>query len=198
MSLPDGRWRRISIHEFALEFLRAERDTNLATLRANCPWLISDADLGCLLENADFNNPLHNQRRLRLLYLMRNRYVGEIPPDTEWYEVHSLTDEDLHNLYVTRHEAWIDQSDNNELRLVAARRKEPAKAPPDQWKRVILWGHERGGRLAIIEGNHRLVGYAANKSNGIDIPVLVGLSSTPCCWHPLDPQVIFLADLWRD
>jgi hypothetical protein len=196
MSLADGQWLRVSIHTMALEYLRAERDTHLATVRVHLPSLISDADLDRLLENADLSNPLHNHSRLRLLYLMRNVYIGEIPPDTEWYEVHSLTDQDLHNLYVTRYDTWTDQSDNNELGLVAARREEPAKTAPDQWKRVILWGHEKAGPFTIIEGNHRLVGYVANKSGGLNIPVLIGLSPTPCYWHPLDPPGILMADLW--
>ena len=95
MSLAGGIWQLVSIHTFALEFLRAERDTFLAQLRAARPNLISDRELVDLLEKADLANPTHNQARLRLLYLMRSIYIGEIPPDTTWYEVHSLTDEDL-------------------------------------------------------------------------------------------------------
>jgi hypothetical protein len=79
MSLVDGQWIPVSAHRFALEFLTAERDTYLAQLRAGHPALISDADLVRLLDNADLNNPLDNHLRLRLLYLMRCRYVGEIP-----------------------------------------------------------------------------------------------------------------------
>jgi hypothetical protein len=197
MTMAEREWLPVSIHRIVLEFLKSERDTYLAQMRTAYPGQISDADLAHLLEDADLTNPFDNHRRLRLLYLMRYRYFGEIPPDTKWHEVRTLTDDDLPNLYVTRHQAWTDQADNNELHLVAARKREPPKAPPEQWNRVILWGHTKTGPFTIIEGNHRLVGYVANKSNGLDIPVLVGLSPTPCYWHPLDPQVIIMADLWR-
>jgi hypothetical protein len=40
MSLAGGIWQPVSIHTFALEFLRAERDTFLAQLRAARPNLI--------------------------------------------------------------------------------------------------------------------------------------------------------------
>jgi hypothetical protein len=171
MSLAGGIWQPVSIHTFALEFLRAERDTFLAQLRAARPNLISDRELVDLLEKADLANPTHNQARLRLLYLMRSIYIGEIPPDTTWYEVHSLTDDDLPTLYVTRHQTWTDPADNNELLSVSARKNEAAKSPPAHWKRVILWGHDRVGPFAIIEGNHCLVGYVSSKSRGMNIPV---------------------------
>jgi hypothetical protein len=32
--------------------------------------------------------------------MIRNVFVVEIPPDTEWYEVHSLTDKELAELRV--------------------------------------------------------------------------------------------------
>jgi hypothetical protein len=196
MTVAEGQWIPVSIHTFALEYLKAERATYLAQLRTLRPELITDADLARLLEKPDLTNPFDNQRRLRLLYAIRGPYIVEIPPDTKWREVSTLTDDDLPNLYVTRHEAWTDPADNNELHLVAARKREPAKAPPDQWNRVILWGHRKSGPFTIIEGNHRLVGYMASKSNGLNIPVLVGLSTTPCYWHPLDPRVP-ITDLWR-
>lgn len=41
----------------------------------------------------------------------------------------------------------------------------------------ILWGHDKGGPFAILEGNKRLIAYTAGARAGIDIPVLIGLSS---------------------
>jgi hypothetical protein len=190
VALANGEWTSVSSNRVVLEFIRAERDALLAQKRAANPNLISDQDLATLLDNPNLDDLQHNQRRLRLLYAMRNIYMGEIPIDTAWYEVRSVTDDDIHNLYVTRHQTWTHQSDNNELRLVAARKDEPATAPPDRWKRIILWGHERAGPFTILEGNHRLVGYVRNIGKGLNIPVFVGLSQTNCYWHPLDQQTI--------
>src|SRR6202521_5374495 len=198
MSLANGLWKPVSIHTMALEFLKSERDTYFAQMRAASPGLVNDADVERLLEHADLTNPIDNQQRLRLLYVMRCRYIGEIPPDTQWYDVNTLTDDDVPNLYVTRHPAWTDPADSNELALVANRKNESAKAPPDEWNRVMLWAHEKAGPFTIIEGNHSLVGYVASKSSGLNIPVLVGLSPTPCYWHPFDAPAIIWLTSWAE
>lgn len=195
MTIKRMLWKPVSVHRFVLLFLLAERDTNLAPFRNADPQLVDS-----LLDAPDLANSTDNQLRMRLLYLMRCRYVGEIPADTIWYEVQNLTDDDLGSLYVTRHASWTAPTDNNELLEVAKRLPAAMRSPPSSWRSIILWGHDRLGPFSIIEGNHRLVSYAASRtslSERLRIQVLVGLSPSLCYWHPLDPPTFVMADLWK-
>ena len=81
MALADAEWTRVSANSFVLDFIRAERNTGLAQVLAAVPNLVSDQELTALLDQADLDNAIHNQKRLRLLYVMRCRYLGEIPID---------------------------------------------------------------------------------------------------------------------
>ena len=84
MGLPDGQWAAVIFNDYALAFLRAEQDTGVAELIAANPSFgptISQA----LADTADTANGDQNWLRLRVLNLLRCRYVGEIPPDTAWH-----------------------------------------------------------------------------------------------------------------
>jgi hypothetical protein len=89
MALVDMHWTQISIHNVVSEFLRAERER----FSFYPPWLpvIDDPDLG---------DPLQNQKRLRLLYIQRANFMVEIPPDTTWWNVESLTENEINELHI--------------------------------------------------------------------------------------------------
>jgi len=184
MSLADMTWTRISVHVVVAAFLRSEQHKIAGVLPPE-------------LATPNIKDPRQNHQRLRYLLLIRRLMIGEIPPDTEWFEVRTLTDNDLADLHVIARCGWDDPRDRNELPQVAARRPEPLLQPPAEWPPVILWGHERGGPFTIIEGNHRLTAYAASGSRGsLAIPVVVGLSPTPCFWHIFDQCGKLANDLW--
>jgi hypothetical protein len=195
MSFEEKCWTPVSMHKVVLAWLRAERETRLAGLLGHLPeW----PAITQLLLQPDLNNSEQNRQRLRVLYLVRNIFVGEIPADTEWYEVRNLTDDDLSHLYVVNYHEWKDKGDRNELDKVAARINEPLKHLPELWESPILWGHEREGPFTIIEGNNRLTAYRHSGECGLNIPILIGLSSLRCYWHILDndpPPLLY--DLWK-
>jgi hypothetical protein len=196
MSLATMEWNRVSVHRIILEILIAERDVHVARMIV-AAGRMSKAELSTLLDNADLKSPLQNHLRLRMLCLIRSKYIAEFPPDTKWYEVNYLTDDDLSNLHVVGRVGWDHSSDKNELFKVAARRKLEMTEPPSQWKTVILWGHEKTGPFTIAEGNHRLISYASSGGRGLKIPVFVGLSPNPCVYHLLDRNSVVAQDLWR-
>ena len=60
-----------------------------------------------VLDHPKLDDPEENRARLRLFYLTgRHVFSIEIPPDTEWYEVHDLTDTELGELHVVNYEEW--------------------------------------------------------------------------------------------
>jgi hypothetical protein len=118
--------------------------------------------------------------------MIRNVFVVEIPPDTEWYEVKSLTDTELSELHVVNYQDWNDPADKNELTKVAVRKPLELRERPESWEQCILWGHDKKGPFAIIEGNNRLTAFVASGRSGLNIPIFVGLSSMRCVWHILD------------
>jgi hypothetical protein len=136
--------------------------------------------------------------------MYRNVFLVEIPPDTKWYEVRNLTDEDLNELHVVNYHDFNDPKDQNELVKVVARKaaveqkrqeKIEARGPPTDWDPPILWGHTKAGPFTIIEGNKRLIAYAASGQTGMDVPVLIGLSPMRCHWHTLDNATFLMYDL---
>jgi hypothetical protein len=85
MSLDAKQWTRVSMHHVVLAWLRSERDTNIQRILAQLPALLWAPGLSQLLDHANLNDSEENRARLRLLYLIRNIFVLEIPPDTKWY-----------------------------------------------------------------------------------------------------------------
>lgn len=195
LALQRGEWTQVSFNEYVLAFLRAEQQTNVAQEIARQPSM--GPRISSALDAPDLTDSEQNWLRLRLLNVIRSRYIAEIPGDTVWHTVRSLTDDDLPNLFVTRHATWTSIADNNELGAVARRKPIPLRQQPSGWTPVILWGHERAGPFTIIEGNHRLVSYVSSGGGGLKIPVLVGLSATSCYWHPPDPARVLVLDMWQ-
>lgn len=194
MSLAQRDWTAVSIHKVVLAWLRAERE-KLAAQFSELPADLWMHGLAKVIDKADLDSPIENRARLRLLYFARSLFFFEIPPDTAWYEITHLSDGDLAELHVVRHGNWTDAADKNELVKVAARKNFTLRTPPADWATPILWGHDRTGPFTILEGNHRLVAYAASGRSDLDISVLVGLSPTACIWHILDDCSLLFQDL---
>jgi hypothetical protein len=189
MSLANMAWNRVSVHEVVAEFLRGERFKFEQSLPSS--------EIA-LIDSPNISDPRENHARLRYLYCFRGHLIGEIPPDTRWYEVRNLTGEELSELHVIARCGWDDSRDRNELLRVALRRPSALTTKPTSWARPILWGHEKGGPFTILEGNNRLVAYALQgQRSALMIPALVGLSPTPCCFHIFDPPDVIANDLWK-
>ena len=186
MTLADMQWKRASLHRVVLAWLRAERKEVAERLAQLHPSLWRPAGFPALLDNADVENTQENRDRLRLLYLIRNVFIVELPPDTVWYQVRNLRHEHLSQLRAVNEANWIDPADQNELFKVASRKKLKYEQPWQEWDSPILWGHDRNGPFTIIEGNHRLTAYTACGQNDLNIPIFVGLSRMKCIWHPPD------------
>src|SRR5262245_862172 len=179
MSLANMAWNRVSVHEVIAEFLRGERfkfDQSLPS-----PGM-------ALIDSPNINDPRENHARLRYLYCSRRGLLGEIPPDTRWYEVRNLTGEELSELHVIARCGWDDLRDRNEVFRVVLRRPSAWTTKRSSWPRPILLGHEKAGPFTVLEGNNRFVAYASQAQQPpFMIPALVGLSPTPCCFHIFDP-----------
>jgi hypothetical protein len=197
MSLSGKKWKRVSIQQVILTWLRAERATNLRT-QLLLPEVVWKLAVDPLLDNADLNDPEENRARLRFMYKMRNIFFTEIPLDTAWYEVRSLTDQEISDIRAVNYHEWRDPADNNELEKVAARKSITLLAPPSAWEPPVLFAHDQSGPFTIMEGNKRLTGYVRSGQKDINIPVLVGLSKLKCIWHIGDDVISPLAyDLWK-
>jgi hypothetical protein len=185
MTLASMVWTEITINNVVSEFLRGERHRY-------------DPTCFPVIDNPNLSDPLENHQRMRLLYLPRAIFWIEVPLDTKWYEVAYLTESELDELYVSaRHNPEWDRA-GNKLDQVSAVAKEPLKSPPDSWARIILWGHDKTGPFSIIEGCHRMLGYAhANPRPRLNVPVYVGLSPSYCVWHYADPVAYLGQDLIR-
>jgi hypothetical protein len=203
MSFAQKNWRPVPMHAVVLAWLRAERPA-VANRLAQLPELIWVSGLSALLDRADLTDAEENRARLRLLYMIRNAFVLEIPPDTSWYRVDTLTDEELTELHVVNYHDFNDAADQNQLMSVVARKNiieerrreriEP-RTQPDDWEMPILWGHAQSGPFSIIEGKRRLIAYAASGQSGINIAVLVGLSPMRCYLHLPDNAPVLMYDL---
>jgi hypothetical protein len=96
----------------------ADSATRSARVRVRALWGLSD--WLPVIDNPNLDDPLENHKRLRLLYIKRGKFMIEIPPDTEWFEVQSLTDNEVDQLYVSaRHTTQWDQA-GSKLDCVAA------------------------------------------------------------------------------
>lgn len=197
MSFAQMRWTRISIHRVVLAWLRAERNTNVARQLSAVPALVWSPGLAHLLDDPDFNSPDENRARLRLLYMIRSLFLVEIPPDTAWYEVRNLTDDELGELRAVNYGDWTDPTEQNRLDRIAARKQLSLQVQPQNWDPPILWGHHRNGPFAILEGNNRLTAYAGSGRRDLDIPVFIGLSPMACIWHISDRCSSLMQDLVR-
>jgi hypothetical protein len=193
MSLAGMIWKRVTVHDVVAVFLRSEPHQLAGVLSP-----ASAVRLMPMITSPNTSDPQENHARLRLLHLIRRALIGEIPPDTRWYEVRNLTDNELPELHVIARSVWdAPGQDNNELRHVAARKPRLLSSQPSSWPPPILWGHDKAGPFTIIEGNNRLVAYAGTAARGIAIPVLIGLSPSLCLWHIFDQCGVIAHDLWK-
>ena len=186
MALANQQWRPISVYEMVCEFLRSERHK-------------FPGERLTYIDAPHLHDPLANHARLRMLYRIRAGLIGEVPPDTQWFNVEVLSENELGELLVIGRCGWDDDAkDSNELLKVAIRKPQKLTKPFQSWPKLILWGHDRTGPFTILEGNNRLTAYVSTAcGSGLRIPVIVGLSPTPCAWHKPDPAMILCNDLWK-
>lgn len=184
MALKDKNWTNISINEVVLAWLLAERH-NVVRLPWHC---------AAILDKPDLKDTGQNRLRYRTLYAIRNLFVMEIPPDTEWYRVENLTAADLVELYLVNHPTVSDQSNTFELIPAAPQLNWALSKEPKDWEAPILWGHSKAGPFTILEANHRLAAYANTGRTDLDIPIFIGLSDTTCVHHSLDGAPVMLRD----
>ena len=144
-----------------------------------------DADL---ITKPNLQDTAQNRQRRELLYRRRGALLKQIPDSTEWFEVQYLERWHLHQLRAINHRYWTSPGvDDNELLKVARRMRITLLLQPEEWAAPILWGHTRKGPLTVLEGNNRLVAYAAVRHRlRLGVRVYVGLSGEPCCWHAPD------------
>ena len=178
LRLENQSWRVVTVHAVHLAFARAEwHKLPGATLAERH-----------LIDSADLTNDAENERRRQLLYDRRAPLLQRVPADTTWYEVRHLQAGHLGELLVIGRCGWDAGADCNELSNVAKRRPLVLTTQPSQWNEPIFWGHSRTGPFTILEGNNRLVAYAATSTPPmIMVPVYVGLSPSLCFWHLPDP-----------
>ena len=166
-------WERISVQKIVLEFLLSERKTRLCQVKPHeFPAFVRTHGLNTILDKANLESPVENHARLRLLCLIRRQLICEIPPDTDWYRVRNLTDNELLEMRIIGRCGLDDWADNNEV--LKPRRQFTLTQAPSEWRSVILFGHAKAGPFTIIEGNHRLIAYTSNDRRGLSIPVYVG------------------------
>ena len=188
MSLAQMQWKKVSLDEVILVWLRGEKRSRVLPLFSNTPFprLTWEAGVNKLLDNPDLQNSEENRARIRLLYIFRWIFLVELPPDTLWYRVNNLTDHELSELYAVNIDEWKDPSDNNEILKVGLRKGQQLVCHWSSWEPPILLGHSRTGPFTIIEGNNRISSYIKSASNGLSIPVYIGLSSLKCIWSIFD------------
>jgi hypothetical protein len=196
-----NKWTRITVHDVVLEWLRAERKTQVEVrLALILPSPIWSVGVAKLLDDPNTEDAEENRARLRLLCMYRSANVAEIPPDTKWYLAKNLSNRDLKKLYVFNHQNFRSGEDLNELDKVAARFTPiTLTRPPGRWNECpILIGHHKSGPFGILEGNHRLISYAQSERTGLDIPVLVGLSPMRCQLNVLDQCPPIMQQLFQN
>jgi hypothetical protein len=180
-SLATQNWTVVSPHEVYLAFLRGEYTripSEAARLAARK-----------LLEHPNLTDADENCSRFLFLMSIRGPLLQRIPYSTKWYCVRFLRQEHLPQLRVIARCGWdsMTKSDENELLNVVKREHPTLKERPEQWVPPILWGHDKDSPLTILEGNNRLLAYAADPRPKLEIPFYVGLSDDLCFFHYLDP-----------
>ena len=176
-TLATQQWASVSFNDVALAFLQAEWN-KLAPLA----WL----DRG-LIEQPDLRSPLENAARLSLLMGNRRELLTPLPTSTAWFRVAFLKQEHLPQLRVIGGCGFRGTELGHVLTDVAARVPRALRAEPEAWAPLVLWGHERHAPLTILEGNNRLIAYAASRPRPLlSVECYVGLSNDHCQWHSVD------------
>ena len=147
MALATKKWSPVSVYKIIAAFLIAEREKGVQEKLVDTG-SIAAADVAPLLDAPNIGNPEENYFRMRMLYRYRNMFFGELPSDTAWFEVESLTDVELSQLHVVGRCGSDDTAhDQNELLQVAQRRQEPLIAPLGSGSRLYCGAIQRQSRL---------------------------------------------------
>ncbi len=152
--LAEQTWDKVTISRVYHAFLKSEFDRCVQT------WGHLAIANKALIDAPNFEDESENCKRAFLL-CFRAPLLFRIPSSTIWYKVVSLKESHLNELLVIGRCGWDDGADRNELLNVAKRKPDKLRSVPSEWTIPILWGHAKEGPLTIIEGNHRLVAYAA-------------------------------------
>ncbi len=148
-----------------------------------------------------FAVPETPEARYRLLAEQSQLFLRFIPA-CDWYRVRFVHAEDVLALRLIHEESWAHTGGDMERALGA--RADLSRIPTAHAERVrelatrsdlsalvdervVLFGHEAGAPLSILDGNHRLLALAHRWTTG-PVPLepfhaFVGLSWGPCRWH---------------
>lgn len=196
--LRDEQWQECTFAEITDGWLRAEQHKlREKFVEWKRPDLVRRLDRH-LARAPDFSDDDANADQVELLASFRAPLLNGIPANTAWFRVSSLRNIHLEQIHVIGRCGWEDQgqSDHNEVRHVAKRKVKKGETwnierGPDSWGFLLLWGHHRGGPFTILEGNNRLVEYAATPgAPDFAVPVYIGLSPNYCFWHLPDPAFL--------
>jgi hypothetical protein len=107
MALANAIWKPATVHHVVAEFLLNERQTNFADI----PQALIPRG-AAVIDAPNLNDPQENHMRLRVFYNRRAPFFVEIPPDTQWHEVSTLTDNELDELHVVAYPPLYVASNN--------------------------------------------------------------------------------------
>jgi len=200
--------RRVDENEVIAEFLHGEfYQEEFRRYRKRFSLLVSQPDL---------SNEQENQLRRALLFRRRGRLWGELPPNTEWWEVEPGPAE-FERIRVFPRNQWLRYGAPNfllpatverirarilscssdsfieKLRSLSMQMKANASS---KFNTVILISIDEYAPMTIIEGNHRMT--AAMLGTPEDVHTrfrfLCGFSPNmaECCWYQTD-----ISSLWR-
>jgi hypothetical protein len=167
-----------------------------------------------LVNHPDLTNERENSLRRALLYHRRGRLWGELPSDTEWWEI-DVSPLDIFRMRVFPRNQWLRYGVPNfllpetverirerirsqsrdpfikKLRSLSLEMRENA-----EYSSVILITIDETTPLTIIEGNHRMTAAALGTPEDLHrrFRFLCGFSPhmADCCWYQTD-----FSTLWR-
>jgi hypothetical protein len=169
-----------------------------------------------LVSHPDLNDEQQNQLRRALLFRRRGRLWGELPPNTEWWEVEPGPG-DFERMRVFPRNQWlrygvpdfllpatverirariVSCSSDGFIEKLRSLSMEMKANDSSKFNTVILISIDEYAPMTIIEGNHRMT--AAMLGIPEDIPTrfrfLCGFSPNmaDCCWYQTD-----ISTLWR-
>ncbi len=115
MATGSKLWRRISIHEVVLTWVRAE----IGRFRTSTLKDLDGRLIDKLVFAPDLQSSIENRLRLRMLYMTRLAIISEIPPDTLWHVVRNFRHDDVMGLFVLNSLEWVGADGDNRIVFAA-------------------------------------------------------------------------------
>ena len=167
-----------------------------------------------LVNHPDLTNERENSLRRALLYRRRARLWGELPPDTEWWEI-EVSPADIFRMRVFPRNQWLRYgapdfllpetverirariaSNSRDSFIQKLRSLSVEMMQNREFSSVILITINESTPFTIIEGNHRMTAAALGTAADLHrrFRFLCGFSPrmAECCWYQTD-----IATLWR-